>query len=198
MKILMESIEPIIGQEADLESILTYLEILLDYNRGVNLISRSITAEGIVQLLSETVLLDRYISCDTIVDAGSGNGILGIPAALMKKNEHKTIILVEPGKKKFLFLMNLKEQMKLPNVEVKGVSIEEYLKNTKKETRSLVARGFPGFSVFFRYLKKGLVTEVVVITSQNKIKKNQIHLESIRKKIYNVPLRKNLKILKLF
>ncbi|NIM11338.1 MAG: hypothetical protein GTO45_05040 [Candidatus Aminicenantes bacterium] len=198
MKILMELIEPIVGQEADLESIITYVEILLDYNRKVNLISRNITTEGIVQLLSETILLNRYISCDIVVDAGSGNGILGIPVALMKKNEHKTIILVEPKKKKFLFLRNLKEQMKLPNVEVKGVSIEEYLKNTKKEIRSLIARGFPGFSIFCRYLKKDLVKEAIVITSQNKIKKNQIHLESVRKKIYNVPLRKNLKILKLF
>lgn len=198
MKIPIELIEPIVGRKADLESIMMYLETLLENNQKVNLISRKITAEGIVQLLSETILLDRYISCSTVVDAGSGNGILGIPVALMNRNKHKTIILVETKKKKSLFLRNLKEQMKLFNVEVIDVSIEEYLKNSKKEIRSLIARGFPQFNVFCRYLKKGLVKEVLVISSQNKIKKNQIHLESVRKKIYNVPLRKNLKILKLF
>jgi 16S rRNA G527 N7-methylase RsmG len=198
MKIPMQLIESIVGHEANLESILTYLEILFDYNQKVNLISRNITAEGIVQLLSETILLNRYISYNTVVDAGSGNGILGIPVALLKKNEHKTIILVESKKKKCLFLRDLKEQMKLLNVEVINVSIEEYLKNSRNEIRSLIARGFPQFGVFCRFLRKGLVNEVVVISSQNKIKKNQINLESVRKKIYNVPLRKNLKILKLF
>jgi 16S rRNA G527 N7-methylase RsmG len=179
-------------------SIKTYVQILLEYNRKINLISRNITPGELDQLLNESILLSRHISFDTIVDAGSGGGILGIPIALMKQNENKKIILVEPTKKKFLFLKTVTEQMNLTNVGVEGVSIEEYLKKTKKEPRSLIARGFPGFDVFCRFLKKGLIEEAVIFTSENKIKKNQIHLESVRKKIYNVPLRKNLKILKIF
>lgn len=178
-----------------------YVEILLDYNQKINLISRKITPGQLNQLLNETLLLNSYISnhINIIVDAGSGNGILGIPIALARINENKKIILVEPQKKKYLFLQKAKEQLKLSNVDVKDISIEEYLKRakTKKEARSLIARGFPRLNVFGQFLKKRMIAEAVLITSENKIKKNQLQLESVNQKTYNIALRKNLKILKM-
>jgi 16S rRNA (guanine527-N7)-methyltransferase len=147
--------------------------------------------------VNETVLLNEYISddTDTIVDVGSGNGLLGIPIAIINKN--KKIILVEPKKKKNTFLREVKERIELPNVEIAGVSIEEYLKKWKEKSVSLIARGFPGLSTLCGYVKKSMVKEAILITSENKIKKNQKHLESVKKKIYNVPLRTHLKILKM-
>jgi 16S rRNA G527 N7-methylase RsmG len=194
-------IKPIIEEKNVQESIKTYLEILLEYNRKVNLISRKITPDKLNQLLKETFLLNSYIAShiNIIVDAGSGNGILGIPLALMKTNENKKIILVEPQKKKFLFLLKAKKELKLPNIEVKDVGIEEYLKSVRaqREVRSLIARGFPRLNIFYRFLEKEMIAEAVLITSENKIKKNRLHLESINQKTYNIPLRKNLKILKM-
>ena len=169
----------------------------MEVNKKVNLVSRKITPGELDQLVNETVLLNEYISDDIniIVDAGSGNGLLGIPIAIINKN--KKIILVEPKKKKSTFLREVKERMELPNVEIAGVSIEEYLKKWKEKQVSLIARGFPGLSNLCGYVKKGMVREAILITSENKIKKNQKHLESVKKKIYNVPLRTHLKILKM-
>jgi len=177
----------------------TYVQILLEYNQKINLISRKITGDQLNQLLNETILLNNHISNHThiIIDAGSGNGILGIPIALKRSNENKKIILVEPKKKKFLFLQHAKEQMQLLNVEVENVSIEEYLKSGKRESISLIARGFPGLLPFCYFLKRKMIEEAILITSENKIKKNQLHLESVSQKTYNIPLRKNLKILKM-
>lgn len=169
----------------------------MEVNKKVNLVSRKITPGELDQLVNETVLLNEYISEDIpiIVDAGSGNGLLGIPIAIINKN--KKIILVEPKKKKNIFLREVKERMELSNVEIAGVSIEEYLKKWKEKSVSLIARGFPGLNSLCGYVKKGMVKEAILITSENKIKKNQKHLESVKKKIYNVPLRTYLKILKM-
>ena len=176
-----------------------YVRLLMDYNVKVNLISRKMTSEGLDQLLRETVLLNNYISenIDTIVDAGSGSGIMGIPIAVINKN--KKIVLVEPKKKKINFLMEVKNQMDLSNVEIYSASIKEYLekKKRKKKPISLVARGFPDLKVFCNYVKRGMIEEVILITSENKIKNNKIYLESVKKKTYNVPLRNYLKILKM-
>ena len=87
--------------------------------------------------------------------------------------------------------------MDLQNVEVAGESIEEYLKKNKKRRRTLIARGFPDPGVFCGFVEKGYIDEAVLITSENKIKKNEKRLESVKKKIYNVSLRTYLKILKL-
>lgn len=176
----------------------TYIDMLLEYNEKVNLISRKITPEKLDQLLGETHLLNLYISNNTIIDAGSGNGILGIPIALMDKN--RKIILVEPKRKKALFLNEVKKKMKLSNVDVRDVSIEEWLKKTKNgnsKSKTLIARGFPRLNALCSFVQRGMINEAVLITSENKIKKNRNNLESVSKKTYNVPLRKNLRILKI-
>jgi 16S rRNA (guanine527-N7)-methyltransferase len=175
-----------------------YIEMLLEYNKYVNLVSRKTTHGELEQLLSETLFLDQYISNDQVVDAGSGNGILGIPLALADANRKLT--LVEPKRKKYLFLQQVKEKMNLTNVDVQGISIEEYLSpavagNIKIKT--LVSRGFPRFNVFCRWINQGRIAEAVIITSENKIKKNQKALEIVAKKTYNIPWREHLKILKM-
>lgn len=172
--------------------------MLLEYNEKVNLISRKITREKLAQLLSETHLLNLYISNDIIIDAGSGNGILGIPIALMDKN--RKIILVEPKRKKAIFLREVRKRMELSNVDVRDVSIVECLKKIKNrngKSKTLIARGFPRLNTLCDFVQRGMINEVVLITSENKIKKNQNDLESVTKKTYNVPLRKNLRILKI-
>lgn len=172
-----------------------YVEILLETNARINLVSRQITTEELNQLLNETFLLNDYISYDTVIDAGSGNGLLGIPIAISNKN--KKIILIEPKQKKTTFLKDVKERLNLTNVEVIGSSLEEYLKKSKKKTGSLISRGFPTLLPLINYVKNSMVKEAIIITSENKIKKNEKHLVSVKKKIYNVPLRTHLKILKM-
>lgn len=178
-------------------SILKYVDILWEFNAKINLVSRRMSSEGLGQLLNETLFLNGFISkgSDTVVDAGSGNGILGVPVAVVNKN--KKIILVEPVKKKISFLEEVKDRMGLLNVEVAGESIEEYLKKNKNRGRTLIARGFPDLGVFCDYIGKGYIDEAVLITAENKIKKNEKRLESVEKKIYNVSLRTYLKILKM-
>lgn len=174
-----------------------YVELMLEYNQKVNVISRKITANSLNQLLNESLGLNKYVNGDTIIDAGSGNGILGIPLSVLQMNEDKTFVLVEPKPKKADFLEMVKEELGLENIEVACASIEEYLKRRPKLKRTVIARGFPNLEVFCGFLKKGLANEAVLITSENKIKKNQIQLESVAKRIYNIPLRTELKILKL-
>lgn len=183
--------------EAVLNKLKQYSTVLLEYNKKINLVSRQMTATELWKLIEESILLAGYISkkCNTVVDAGSGSGLLGIPVAVMAKD--KEIVLVEPKKKKSQFLLFAKKELGLENLRVEDLSIEEFLKREKKRSRTLIARGFPRLEVFCDYLEKRLIAEAILITSDNKIKKNQIHLEKVRKKIYNVPLRDYLKILKL-
>ena len=177
-----------------------YAEILMSYNQRINLVSRKMTLEELFQLIDESLLLFEYISKKSaiVVDAGSGNGLLGIPVAMT--DENRKVVLVEPKQKKSLFLQLAVTELGLKNVDVQCVSIEEYLKSSDIKSyisRTLISRGFPELSAFCGFLKKGLIDETVLITSENKLKKNRIHLEKVQKKIYNVHLRDHLKILKM-
>jgi len=177
------------------ESIETYMAYLIEYNQKVNLISRKITGSAFNQLIEETFLLEKHILENEIIDAGSGNGILGIPIAI--KNPKKKINLVESKEKKAVFLEYIKKKMFLTNVSIHCSSIKEFVNQNKKKEISLIARGFPGLEIFCDFLNKGLIKEAIFITSQNKIKKINKNMVNMKKKAYNIPLRNNLKILKM-
>ncbi len=179
-----------------------YIRILFDFNERINLVSRKISPEAFAQLLNETLLLDTFISNKTaaIIDAGSGSGLLGIPIAIVRHSTKTKISLVEPKLKKISFLTEAVDNLELENVEIHSMSIEEYLKSEKPGSTgytSLISRGFPDFKAFCVFIKKHLVHETIIITSENKIKKNETYLETVAKKTYNVPLRNELKILKI-
>lgn len=177
------------------KSLEIYIDLLFEYNKKVNVMSRKITGRELKQLMNETLLLETYVSNNIIIDAGSGNGILGIPIAIM--NPERRIYLVETKKKKVFFLEKVKEVMKLKNLEVCLKDIRCFDNWVENKRHTLIARGFPGFDVFVDFLERGFVSEVVLITSVNKIKKIKKDMVNVKKKTYNIPLRNQIKILKM-
>ena len=127
------------------------------------------------------------------MDAGSGNGILGIPVAVL--NPDKTIFLIEPRKKKAEFLIYAVRKMMLSNVGIVRSNIEDFFKTRKKSSVTLLARGFPDNTRLSSYVGKKLASELILITSEDKIKKMQKGIEKLAQKTYNVPFRDNLKII---
>ncbi|MEN8221632.1 MAG: RsmG family class I SAM-dependent methyltransferase [Acidobacteriota bacterium] len=170
-----------------------YIIILKKYSRKINIISKTITDEQLEDLVSESLLIDKYTKGTNVVDAGSGNGILGIPIAIL--HPEKKIILVEPRKKKSEFLNYAVKELKLSNVEVLRSGIEEFVKRNKKMRFSIIARGFPDNNKLISYVKKKVAEELILITSLSKIKKVEKGIEKYEQKIYNVPFRDNLKIM---
>ena len=180
------------GQKRKLEE---YIENLMEYNKKLNIMSRKIGKRDIEKLIEETMLLEKLITNSTIIDVGSGNGILGIPIAIM--NKQKEIKLVESKVRKASFLGLVIRNILLKNVEVYNLDIKEYLKKKLEKRVTLIARGFPRNEILYDFIRKGFAQELVIITSKNKIKKNKKNLENINKNIYNIFFRDNLVILKI-
>ncbi len=170
-----------------------FISTLTEYSKNINVMSKGITEEQLNTLIEETILMERYISENTIIDAGSGNGILGIPIAIL--NPDKKIFLVEPRKKKSEFLSFTISKLNLKNAEVVRSGIEEFLKGRERRKFSVIARGFPDNTRLTTYVKKKIVKELLVITSLAKIKKMTEGIEKLKQNIYNVPFRDNLKII---
>jgi len=170
-----------------------YIAVLKQYSKKINIISKVITDEQIKELVNESLLVDKYSRGLNIVDAGSGNGILGIPLAIL--HPEKKIFLVEPRKKKSEFLSYAVDKLILGNVKVLRSGIEEFVKVNNTMKFSIIARGFPDNGKLISYVKKRVAEEVILITSLSKIKKVEKGIEKCEQRIYNVPFRDNLKIL---
>ena len=109
-----------------LELFKKYYEILLDWNKKINLISRK--EENILEkhFLDSILFLPEIEGLinqtPTALDIGSGGGFPGIPLAIMKPKWKFT--LCESIKKKANFLEYLVKELNLTNVEIINARVE--------------------------------------------------------------------------
>ena len=98
-------------------------DYLLEYNKKYNLISKStensIWYRHILDSAQIMKFLDSKIAIN-IADLGSGAGFPGLVLALQSESNRFHVKLYEKSAVKRDFLNNIKEKLKLENVEVKG------------------------------------------------------------------------------
>ena len=179
------------------QSLDNYMECVLRYNQHTNIISRTITRPAFNQLIMESVLLQPLASAPLIVDAGSGNGLLGIPLSIL--NPHKRVVLVETRQKKINFLLQAKKDLNLTSLDVEHMDILQYIirHGRRNSNITLVARGFPRLDILAQLLEKKKVKELILITSTGKLKKIKKELAKFKQKLYNIPLRDEITIVKM-
>lgn len=178
-----------------LKNLERYRDLLLAYNREINIVSKKLEKRELDILINESLYLDGYSAKKIVVDAGSGSGLLGIPLAIA--NEKRSVFLVEPKKKKTDFLTKTVKDLGLENVSIYRMSIKEFFTGRAVKGNVLISRGFPDNIKLTLFLKNGKTDEMLLITSLNKIKKMKSSIEKFKQSIYNIPFRDQIKIIKL-
>ena len=108
------------------ESYNTYIDQLLWWNERVNLVSRDVPRETIANHIRHSLLLAQlpaYQSAKSIVDAGTGGGLPGLPLAIA--NPDKNFILNDIVSKKVLAVKQMVRKQSLTNVETVDQSVAE-------------------------------------------------------------------------
>src|SRR5260370_4419765 len=110
--------------DSQLELLRLHFELLLRWNRRINLSRTTNLREAVRFHYCESLWLARYLPEQPlkIVDIGSGAGLPGIPVAVMRPE--CSIDLVESHQRKAVFLMEVVRQLALPNVRVKAQRAE--------------------------------------------------------------------------
>lgn len=98
-----------------------FLDILLTWNRSINLTSRKLATHDLKKHIEEAEYLATVIDqSKAIIDVGSGNGLPGMILAIFGFN----CILVERNAKKAAFLNEVKYQLNL-NVTILNIDIKD-------------------------------------------------------------------------
>ena len=109
--------------ELSIKKLQIFHDYLLEYNKRYNLISKStensIWYRHILDSAQIMKFLDTKIAIN-IADLGSGAGFPGLVLALQSESNRFHVKLYEKSAVKRDFLNNIKEKLKLENVEVKG------------------------------------------------------------------------------
>ncbi len=108
----------------NIESLLLYSDQLLWWNNKVNLVSRDVSHETVLEHIKHSLLLiviESFKSSKNIIDTGSGGGMPGIPLSICFPE--KQIVVNDIVSKKVMAMKQIGFKMKLSNLKTASGSI---------------------------------------------------------------------------
>lgn len=140
-----------------------YLQILLEWNKKTNLISKNEIPNIWERHIINCAQLCEFIKKDQkILDVGSGNGLPGIILAIITNNN---VVLVENQKRRIDFLQHVIDKLHLDKVSI----IYKDVRKLNLQTDVLVARAFKNLDDLFTYCQKIIVSDKMLLLKGSKI-----------------------------
>jgi len=150
-------LESIVSRET-YKNLLKYREFLLEYNRKINLISKSSEEIVMKRHFEDSAQLMKFIDKNdkNILDIGSGAGFPGIVMELIKKdlNLDFKIELSEKSIKKCTYLQELCDYLKIDVV----IHNDDVRKIKRKSFTTLVSRAFKPIGTFLEIIEQGKIS----------------------------------------
>lgn len=106
------------------DKIIRYLDLLVLWNKSYNLTAIRDPEAMMVKHIADSLAVAPYIKANRIIDIGTGAGLPGIPLSLVFPDQHWT--LLDSNGKKIRFLLQVKAELQLSNVEIVQARIDDY------------------------------------------------------------------------
>ena len=132
------------------ELLITYKEFLKKYNKVLNLTSKNVNLD---EIINQSIYIEKFIKENSkIMDVGSGGGIVGIPIKIIRND--LVVYLIERSQKKSTFLQIVIKKLNLSGIFV----ISEDYKNLKLNEKFdvIIARALGNYKFLVKTLKKFL------------------------------------------
>lgn len=126
------------------QRLLTWIELLVKWNRAYNLTSVTDPHDMVVRHLLDSLSVLPFAGEGRLLDAGTGAGLPGLPLAVFRPDLDVT--LLDSGGKKIRFLNHVTRELGLANVETVQARLEEYRPETPPDT--VVSRAFASLADF--------------------------------------------------
>lgn len=171
-----------------------HLDMIVEVNQYMNLTRVTGTREAVIKHVLDSILpWNHFAGARSILDAGTGAGLPGIPLAVIFPETR--FLLVESVQKKARFVESVVESLQLKNVEVSSKRAEELLLTRKVEiitARAMapIERALGYFAPAFRngskaLLYKGPDAETEIAEAANEARKRKVVLRVVAR--YDLP-----------
>jgi len=141
-----------------LDSIATYMELLLRWNRKLNLTAITDPQEMVTRNFAESFLAARWLPVESgrLCDVGSGAGFPGLELKLVLPRWH--ITLLEPTVKKAAFLAEAARTLELQGVEIERCRWEDS-KLSPGSLDAVTSRALGGYEELAEWARSRLKTQ---------------------------------------
>ena len=131
----------------------TYMNLLLEWNKNINLTAITEPEEIIKKHFIDSLTISKNIQKDSsIIDVGTGAGFPGIPLKIVR--EDINVVLLDALNKRLNFLNEVVKENKLENIETVHFRAEEIGKNKKYREKYDIAtsRAVAQLNILAEYL----------------------------------------------
>ncbi len=111
--------------EVQVSKLMQYLELIIKWNKTVNLSAIRHLDEGVKKHLLDSLSVMPYITQEPLLDVGSGAGLPGIVISIMKPELSVTVL--DTVGKKCRFMQFAKTNLGLKNLNVVHQRVENYI-----------------------------------------------------------------------
>ncbi len=139
--------------DAQLEQFYKYMNILLEWNKVMNLTGITEPKEVITKhFIDSLTVLNRIDKSATIVDVGTGAGFPGIPIKIVFPNTK--IVLLDSLNKRINFLNEVIKELKLEDIETIHGRAEDFGRDKKHREKYdiAIARAVAPLNILLEYL----------------------------------------------
>lgn len=139
--------------EDKIELFYNYMEILLEWNKKINLTAITEEKEIILKHFIDSISINKYIKKENLVmDIGTGAGFPGIPLKIL--NFNNKFILVDSLNKRINFLKEVKKELNLNNLELIHSRVEDLAKNLeyRENIDIIVSRAVANLRILAEYM----------------------------------------------
>jgi 16S rRNA (guanine527-N7)-methyltransferase len=126
------------------QQLLAYLDLLARWNRAYNLTAVSDPLEMVSRHLLDSLSVMPWLSGASLLDAGSGAGLPGVPLAIMRPA--LAVTLLDSAGKKIRFLRQVRRELGLENVYPVQQRLEAYV--PAEPLACIVSRAFSSLGQF--------------------------------------------------
>lgn len=130
--------------------LLRYRDLIATWNRVYSLTAVRDIDEMIPRHLLDSLAIAPYVKGERILDVGAGAGLPGIPLALTLPQWQ--FVLLDSNGKKTRFLIHVKSELSLTNVEVVQARVEQYQPEQLFDT--IVTRAFGSLDAMIEKTKR--------------------------------------------
>jgi len=172
-QLLAAGLNTLFAEEPDsarVEQLLSYLELLVQWNASYNLTAVRDPLEMVTRHLLDSLSVLPWIYGEHLLDAGTGAGLPGIPLAIVRPE--LTVTLLDSTGKKFHFLRHVKRRLNLENIQPVQARLESW--QVEENPTCIISRAFSRLAGFVEASRHLAARDTILLAMKGKYPETEL------------------------